>query len=463
MNQTMFLTGVPTPSIEIPVARIVRVRSRVGSRVWGQQLCGTLVVATIMFSPLARGGNHPLAWLFWTVVFGAFATLLATRSSLGMAMLTPTTRRILKLGMAFVGFAIFQALPLPGLRGGVLLDLPSQNIILSYLSIAPMVTVLAAVRILGYLLFFALVLFSAQDTCRAKTIGKLMFYSIAAHGLFAIISLKFLGDGGLTGSKIAFLGAATGAFINKNSFATFLGMGLVLGLSLTLSELARRGPGRHLEIGTGLAALTVIVAALVLTQSRMGIAASALAAALVMVGSIARKSTKRGVLAAVCLVMIGLAPVLFQNGFFDLRVSAQTRFELYQQMLGMIVNRPLTGFGLDGFALAYQPFHAPPVTAEFVWDKGHSSYLTLWVETGVVFGCLPPLMGIVAVFGLLQRFRMRRRGASLALAGMAALVLAGVHSLVDFSLEIQANVLLLIAIVGLGLGYRPETKDKKYG
>jgi membrane protein implicated in regulation of membrane protease activity len=52
----------------------------------------------------------------------------------------------------------------------------------------------------------------------------------------------------------------------------------------------------------------------------------------------------------------------------------------------------------------------------------------------------------------LWRKSRARPEAHLALAGVGALVLCGLHSTIDFSLEIQANMFVLLSIVALGLG-----------
>ena len=124
----------------------------------------------------------------------------------------------------------------------------------------------------------------------------------------------------------------------------------------------------------------------------------------------------------------------------------------------MIRMRPLFGFGLDSFPLAYELFHAPPVSAGFVWDRAHSTYLTLWAEAGVIAGSAPPLAGLVAAHMLWRGARKPCPGRSMATAGFAALLLCGLHALFDFSLEIQANTFLLLALVALGLGSMQSAK-----
>ena len=117
----------------------------------------------------------------------------------------------------------------------------------------------------------------------------------------------------------------------------------------------------------------------------------------------------------------------------------------------MIKTHPLTGFGFDSFPLAFEMFHQPPVTAGFVWDKAHSTYLTVWTEAGLLFGSLPPLAGALALVALWSIARAPMRILRWRVSGRWSL--CGLqHSTVDFSLEIQANMFVLLAIVALGLG-----------
>jgi O-antigen ligase len=106
-------------------------------------------------------------------------------------------------------------------------------------------------------------------------------------------------------------------------------------------------------------------------------------------------------------------------------------------------------------------FHAPPVTANFVWQHAHSTYLTSWAEAGVVFGSLPMVAGALAMAALWRKAHAPLPGRSMALAGLGALLLVAIHSLVDFSLEIQANMFMLLALVALGLGNDHRLKGRK--
>ena len=108
------------------------------------------------------------------------------------------------------------------------------------------------------------------------------------------------------------------------------------------------------------------------------------------------------------------------------------------------------GIGGGAFPEVYPIFHAAPVSSEVVWDRAHSTYLALWAELGILGGTLPLLL-----FGLLgwrsaRAYAKEEHKWGPGLAAVACLVVAGLHSSVDFSLEIQANAFYLLAFAGLG-------------
>ena len=67
-------------------------------------------------------------------------------------------------------------------------------------------------------------------------------------------------------------------------------------------------------------------------------------------------------------------------------------------------------------------------------------------------GSIPPVLCLLLLARLWTRARrLSVHQSHFARAAVAALVIGGVNSLVDFSLEMQANVFLLILVVALGL------------
>jgi drug/metabolite transporter (DMT)-like permease len=75
-----------------------------------------------------------------------------------------------------------------------------------------------------------------------------------------------------------------------------------------------------------------------------------------------------------------------------------------------------------------------------------------WTETGLLIGALP-IMALLAASVLLVRvIRRRRTNYAVAVMGLAAILLVALHSLIDFSFEIQANAMLFALLLGLSRG-----------
>src|SRR5690606_23091385 len=99
---------------------------------------------------------------------------------------------------------------------------------------------------------------------------------------------------------------------------------------------------------------------------------------------------------------------------------------------------PWLGFGGGTFEQAFPIVHQTNLSPQLTWDKAHNTYLTLWAELGLVVGSIPialvALLAAQTLLGLLKR----HGGWSARAATLGAILIADVHSMLDFSLEIQA-------------------------
>lgn len=265
------------------------------------------------------------------------------------------------------------------------------------------------------------------------------------------------------GGETAYEGVATGSFVNRNSYATFLGMGLCLGIALTLNHKGRARSQdlrtnllseRNFELSVMWLSVGIIALALLATQSRMGLV-SALAGSLCVVGFLA---AKRGlsIMRASGLFAVSLGALFLIKGagtahsFIFVEQSAATRFALYAQIAEAIWARPWLGYGLDTFPTLYEVIHRPPVPTHLVWDLAHSTYLALWLELGLVVGSLP-MIAVALTFGCAFGHAMRRKAAyAVPIAAVGATVVAALHSTVDFSLEMPGNVFVLLLLLAMG-------------
>ena len=146
------------------------------------------------------------------------------------------------------------------------------------------------------------------------------------------------------------------------------------------------------------------------------------------------------------------------NELLDAGMADNIRFALWASADRMIADAPWLGLGLGTFQDAY-PLYATQVFP-FVMDKAHCDYLEFAAGIG-----LPAAIAwwtAVAWLALLclRGVRVRRRNRVYPLAAMAASVLVGVHSSVDFSLQLPAVSLLYAALMGIGVAQAFPTRNK---
>jgi O-antigen ligase len=333
------------------------------------------------------------------------------------------------------------------------------------ISVAPGATLLALLRLTTYGLFFLLVLQVGTSRQRKRFLLHAALAITTIYAIFGIVSLVQLGDTILGLPKWAYEGFATGTFVNRNSFATFLAFGAVVAASLLSAGMVRMEEDGHvrrrsLDIMPLLYAvcLAIISVALLATQSRMGIFAAVAGCVLVTaINAMASPNRLLGVLALIVVLAGGaVAGVhLYGTGLLErlgsVEQSADIRLALYQQVVAMIFERPWFGYGGGTFELAYPLFHQLPVSPDLVWDRAHSTYLALWSDYGLVAGSIPLLLTMLATARIAGGMHRARSDRAARVVALGAVAVAGIHSLVDFSLEIQANAMLFLLLLAAGM------------
>jgi O-antigen ligase len=364
-------------------------------------------------------------------------------------------------------FMLFQALPLGVSSTAASIADPGVLITLDTISLTPHDTILALVRWATYGLLLFLVLQITSNPQRAHAFINLLYWAIVTHAVVGLLFLLQFGDTILGIPKWKYFGSALGGFINRNSFATFLSFGSVLGVNLMIERMTERlsGKGDTSLLGTylgkggvviiGLGWL-ILVITLIATNSRMGLFAGCCGMIASVVLALAKKSANTNrtgiwLLLLVIPAFVGLGMLGYGTLFLERlgRVgdASDVRMQLYQQVLQMIEARPLLGFGGDSFEYAYPLFHQAPVSVDLVWDKAHSTYLSLWAEYGLFFGSLPMLIVAIIVLQLGAAYVKAPGQDMLIRSGLCVILVGALHSLVDFSLEIEAVTFAFVAIV----------------
>lgn len=280
--------------------------------------------------------------------------------------------------------------------------------------------------------------------------------------------------------KDSYFNVNTGTFINRNSQAGYLVMCVSVGIGLMISTLAStpakslREHGRrwmHAILSRKIIlrlSLVMIVAGLVMTHSRMG--NSSFFASLMIISPIAlllsrfnkrirsKGSIKGMLLLLVSLVLIDVAVV---GTFFGVDKVAQrleataidkeTRDEIVTDAAPLLAKTYVTGLGGGTFYTAFPEYRSFETGGAF-YDLAHNDYLQFALEFGLI-GFVPLLLLCIWVFYLGLATQAKRGDKLLRGMGFGAAmsVLAmGIHSTVDFNLQMPANAATFMVVLALG-------------
>ena len=276
-------------------------------------------------------------------------------------------------------------------------------------------------------------------------------------------------------------GAPFGPFVNKNHFAGWMLMGLPVALGYLLALVARgmkgRQPGiRNLVVWfsselasravlTGFA-LVVMALSLVLTMSRSGITACAVALLAVGVVAVRHESgASRRLFAAGYLAFLAITVVAWVGldqiaaRFADVDVAnINQRPAMWADTMRIAKDFWLTGTGLNTYGISTIFYQTSVPDAHL--REAHNDYLQLAAEGGLLLG-LPVILVIVAFSREVHR-RLREDVGSIwwirigAVTGLLAIAL---QSTVEFSLQMPGNAAMFAVVAALAIhdGRRQHT------
>jgi hypothetical protein len=271
----------------------------------------------------------------------------------------------------------------------------------------------------------------------------------------------------------------SGTFMNRNHFAAFMGMGIILAVIYagTLFDKSGKKPGtvtrkknfrakivyylssdyqsmkRLLIIFAGV----IMALGLIFSASRAGLISVALA--LLVLGiffTIRKTQRKKGILILVLFLLTSFYAFFigidYTVGRFSMLGSDfDVRWRFTQRAVELFQDYRWVGVGIGNFQYAYLKYQAPQDTGGFI-DHAHNDWAQILTESGVV-GILFMLIGLgYFLFRYVKRWRQIADSFSICMgvAPVAALTAIGVHSFFDFNMHIPANFMMLIAIIAMG-------------
>lgn len=439
----------------------------------GHDYLGWALVTLVLLAPLPIGGIRGFFFMLYAVIVALMGIVYAIGLHRGEVRPRVPLSALPVSAVLFVLvilWLVVTMLPIGLLAAPEWVALSPAVEMTGSISIGPGVTFGTMVRYLTAALFFVLALQVAAERQRAQLLFRVLLWGIAAHALFALTALVNLGDVLVFLPKEAYVGDATGTFVNRNSFATFAAFGAIIGAALLFGDddgmPARSAFSQTLvRAGLYLAPLAVIALALAYSHSRMGMFVAALGVGVVAAFSLFKTSGPRRLLAGGLIVAeLVIGVVLANSGgvLFDRLGSvdrdADLRMTVYEQTLDLIAARPLTGYGAGTYEDAYKAIKGDPLSPDSTFDAAHDLYLELATDLGI-----PGAVAIVVIVLLptltCAAAAVRRRDNWAIPAAVVAVALAGaVHSLVDFSLQIPSIVLMYLFILAIGFAQSRQAK-----
>lgn len=300
--------------------------------------------------------------------------------------------------------------------------------------------------------------------------------AIVASGLIQAFygSLMHLAkvDMEILGMPIQHAAQASGAYVNRNHLAGMLEMSLAVGIGLMIAQLEDRPRRSWREFLHDTAVLllsgkamlrlvlVIMVVALVMTRSRMG--NTAFLASLLVAGTLglalSRQAPRGTVLFIASLIAID---ILIIGTWFGVEQTMQRIAETTVQnveervdpavyAVKILEDYPLFGTGAGTFYTAFTRYRGHDIDA--FYDHVHNDYVQFLAETGVLG------LGIIGLFVLAALAcavlaQARRRdplARGVAFGVVMGVVAIGIHSTVDFNLQIPANAFVFMILLALG-------------
>jgi O-antigen ligase len=309
-----------------------------------------------------------------------------------------------------------------------------------------------------------------------RTRLALLCGAIVASGLLQAFYGSFLHlakiDFDVLGMPIPHSSQASGSYVNRNHLAGLLEMSLAVGIGMMIAQLEdrpRRSWSEFLRdtamlLLSGRAMLrlmlVIMVVALVMTRSRMG--NTAFFASMLVTGALglalSRHAPRGTVILIASLVVIDLALI---GTWFGVEKTVQRIKETTVQnveervdpsvyAVKILADYPVFGTGGGTFYTAFSRYRGHDIT-DF-YDHVHNDYMQFLTETGVLGALLLGLL-VLASFACAILAQARRRdplARGVSFGVVMGVMAIGIHSTVDFNLQIPANAFLFTILLALG-------------
>lgn len=440
------------------------------------------LIALLCLAPLPFGSDRQAPFAIILMFIGAMSIywgLFAARDRAFVRISLRHVRLVAIIMAAVFSWAIFQIIPfnIEGITNDFWSSaqklLPQENIKAS-ISVNPQESWMGFFRILAYAVLFWLALQICRSGNNSRKIIAAVSLSGVAYATYGLM-LKALGAHKILWyDKIYYTESLTSTFINRNNYATYAGIALVVSIAIFLNKLfenlgnvKRRDLVRiitqriFVESLSSLIMIIMITAALILSTSRAGISSSVLGIICLILLSASASHIKKyrkiflalsGLIIILFALMFGSSGDTVAGRFNNISKDSNLRLSVYNVTSSAIADFPLNGTGLGSFPDVFKAYRDAGMIGQPDAQTGHAhnSYLELMLELGVPVAILVFLVFAI-IWGrcLYGAWSRRQNGYIPALAASAAFLVA-FHSLFDFSAQIPAVAIIFIILLAAG-------------
>ena len=436
-----------------------------------------LLFAAVAGAPLPFGSTDPTAIAFWCIVLG-LALMMASPRDLDR-------RHLALIGLAGIVVAAYavvlheQLAAQPWFALAVPDPLWAETSALLGVPLTPSVSIarnqpfftLGAPLAAMLALLCGLVL--GADRVRARMLLQVMAWSGAVYAVYGILAHLLDPNYILWREKEAYLAVLTATFINRNTAAVYFGSCAVVWLLLLCEHIRERLPRGPIEwrklpnrllsdtrrdVLLSFSMLFLCLAAMFMTGSRAGVVLSLMALVLAFTLYFRRDLPARSGIVAALAAGGAIALLLLQimgsgvSARFDAQGAVDSgRLITYRSTLQMIADHPWFGTGQGTFVWSFPAYRSSVNSLWGTWDRAHDTLLEIAADLGLPLAGLVAAAWLVALAVLVHGVRRRRRDLAIPVAALSVAVLALLHSLVDFSLQIPGYTIVAFALFGTGL------------
>jgi len=442
------------------------------------------LIAVLACAPLPLASARPLAWSLLALASGllivlAVACEVTDRTSV-------SALHALRIPLALVAALTFwigvQSLPLD-IAGSHSQIWEGAAQALGH-PVAPSISLdreISLGRLLRLLTYASIFLVAWRVACRSEGAAALL-RAIAAIGVsYSLYGLIVYFSGNQTilwFPKWAYKLDLTSTFVNRNSFATFVGLSLIASLALMAQVLIKYVDGRSMRTlaqssiecvlwrGRWLTiGLVICGSALLFTHSRGGTMATLIGAAALMVSASAAPSLRTPwrlpfvmLAASMVIAVFAISGAGVLTRVAATASEADLRFDIDSGIWQAIADHFVAGTGLGTFQFVYAAYQ-PQSVGLFV-DLAHNDYLENALELGVPAAAVFYALLLLLVWRCLRGMVERRRDAIFACGALGASALVGSHAAVDFSMQMPAVAITYAALLGVGVAQSVSSRGR---